>query len=248
MSGFLAIYRREMLSLWVSPLAWILLFVFLVIQGVSFYLMVEHFANFDGATIDYGPVAAYFGQSIFIPISLIILCPALTMRLFAEERRSGTIETLLTAPVSPWGVVLGKYLATLTTYVLIWAPTLLYVIILRKTGTVDWPVVGASYLGLLGIGAAYLAVGMLMSALSKSQLISLILSLLLIFGLFILGIGEYVFPPGPLRDVCGHVSVFSQLVDFSKGIVDLRRVVFDLTLMGLPLFLTARIVDSWRWD
>lgn len=248
MNGFVAIYRREMLSLWVSPLAWVLLFVFLIIQGVSFYLMVQHFANFSGATIDYGPVAAYFGQSIFIPISLIILCPALTMRLFAEERRAGTIETLMTAPVTPWGVVLGKYLATLTTYVLIWAPTLLYVVILRKTGTVDWPLVGSSYLGVFGIGAGYLAIGMLMSALTKSQLIALILSLLFIFGLFILGIGEYVFQPGPLRDACAHVSVFSQLVDFSKGIVDLRRIVFDLTLAGLPLFLTARVVDSWRWD
>lgn len=248
MSGLVAIYRREMLSLWVSPLAWVLLFVFLLIQGVSFYLMVQHFANFSGASMDYGPVAAYFGQSIFIPMSLIVLCPALTMRLFAEERRSGTIEALMTAPVSPLGVVLGKYLATLTTYLLMWAPTLLYVVILRKTGTVDWPVVGASYLGLLGIGAGYLAIGMLMSAVSKSQLIALILSLLFIFGLFILGIGEYVFEPGPLRDACAHVSVFSQLVDFSKGIIDLRRLVFDLSLVLLPLFLTARVVDSWRLD
>lgn len=248
MSGLLAIYRREMLSLWVTPLAWVLLFVFLMIQGVSFYLMVQHFTNFSGGSIDYGPVAAYFGQSIFIPMSLIILCPALTMRLFAEERRSGTIEALMTAPVTAVSVVLGKYFATLTTYALIWAPTLLYVVILRKTGTVDWWVVASSYLGLFAIGSAYISVGMLMSALSKSQLMALILSLLFVFGLFILGIGEYVFEPGPLRDLCAHVSVFSQMVDFSKGIVDARRLVFDLTLAGLPLFLTVRVVDSWRWD
>jgi ABC-2 type transport system permease protein len=169
------------------------------------------------------------------------------MRLFAEERRSGTIEPLLTAPVTAPGVVLGKYVATLTTYALVWAPTLLYIVILRRTGDVDWGVVGSSYLGLFAIGASYLAIGTLMSALTKSQLIALMLTIFVLFGLFVMGIGEYIFEPGPLRDISAHVSMASQMEDFSKGIVDLRRVVFDLSLVGLSLFLTVRVVDSWRW-
>ena len=247
MSGFYAVYRREMLALWVTPLAWLLLFVFLLLQGISFYSLVVHFTNLTDLSIDHGPVQAYFGESIFLLISLLLVCPALTMRVFAEERKSGTIETLLTAPVTPASVVLAKYLATLSTYVLIWLPTLLYIVILRKTGQIDWHVVASSYLGVLGIGAGYLAIGGLMSALTKSQLLSLMLTFLVLFGLFILGIGEYIFEPGRLRDICSHVSVLSQMSDFSKGIVDLRRVVFDLTLVGLPLYATVRVVDSWRW-
>lgn len=247
MSGTLPIFRREMLSLWVTPLAWVLLVVFLLIQGLSFYSIVVHVSSMTSASIDSGPVQAYFGQSIFLLVSLLLVCPALTMRVFAEERRSGTIEALLTAPVTPAGVVFGKYLATLATYVAMWLPTLLYILILRNTGQVDWRVVGSSYLGVFGVGAGYLAVGTLMSAMTRSQLTAFVLTMLVIFGLFILGIGEYVFDAGPLRDVSTHVSVLSQMDEMSKGIVDLRRLVFDGTLVALPLFVTVRVVDSWRW-
>ncbi len=247
MTGFWPIYRREMLSLWVTPMAWVLLTVFLFLQGLSFYWIVRHLSTLAELSVDSGPLQSYFGQSIFLIISLLLLCPPLTMRLFAEETRSGTIESLMTAPVSATGVVAGKYLAVLTTYVLMWAPTVLYVVILRKTGEVDWPVVGASYLGVLGIGAGYLALGTLMSAMTRSQLVALILTVVCSFGLFIFGIGEYIFDPGPLRQFCAHVSVFTQMDEFSKGIVDLRRIVFYATLVGLPLFVTVRVVDSWRW-
>jgi ABC-2 type transport system permease protein len=236
-----------MLALWVTPLAWVLLVAFLLIQGLSFYSIVLHITSMAEVSIDNGPVQAYFGQSIFVIISLLLVCPALTMRVFAEERRSGTIETLLTAPVTPAAVVIGKYLAALTTYVAIWAPTLLYIVILRNTGSVDWKVVGSSYLGVFGVGAAYLAVGTLMSAMTRSQLLALMLSVLVQFGLFILGIGEYIFEPGLLHSISSHVSVLTQMDEFSKGIVDLRRLVFDGTLVALPLFVTVRVVDSWRW-
>jgi ABC-2 type transport system permease protein len=247
MTGFWPIYRRELLGLWVTPLAWVLLTVFLFLQGLSFYWIVRHLSTLADLSVDSGPIQSYFGQSIFLIISLLLLCPALTMRLFAEEKRSGTIESLMTAPVGATGVVAGKYLAVLTTYVLMWAPTVLYAVILRKTGEVDWPVVGASYLGVLGIGAGYLALGTLMSAMTRSQLVALILTVVCSFGLFIFGIGEYIFDPGPLRQFCAHVSVFTQMDEFSKGIVDLRRIVFYATLVWLPLFVTVRVVDSWRW-
>ena len=247
MSGLFAIYRREMLSLWVTPLAWALLVVFLLIQGLSFYSIVVHVSNLPAASIDNGPVQAYFGQSIFLLVSLLLVCPALTMRVFAEERRSGTIETLLTAPVTPAGVVLGKYLASFSTYLLLWAPTVLYILILRNTGQVDWRVVGSSYLGVVGVGAGYLAIGTLMSAMTRSQLVAFLLTMLVQFGLFILGIGEYIFEPGFLRDLSVHVSVLSQMDEMAKGVVDLRRLVFDGSLAILPLFVTVRVVDSWRW-
>jgi ABC-2 type transport system permease protein len=247
-TGLLAIYRREMSSLWLTPLAWVLLTVFLLLEGTIFYSIVVHFTTLPELSVDTGPVQAFFGQeSILLLLTLILLCPALTMRSFAEEKRSGTIETLLTAPVTPLSVVLGKYLAVLSTYALIWLPTVLYVVILRKTGSVDWHVVGTSYLGLFAVGASYLAIGTLMSAMTRSQLVALLLTLLFVFGLFVMGVGEYVFDQGLFHDICAHVSMASQMEDFSKGIIDSKRVVFDSSLVITCLFFTVRVVDSWRW-
>jgi ABC-2 type transport system permease protein len=247
MTGFFAVFRREMLSLWVTPLAWVLLGVFLLLQGGIFYSILAHFASFAELSVDAGPLGAYFGQSsIFLLMTLLLVCPALSMRTLAEERRSGTIETLLTAPVGSTGVVLGKYAAALSTYVLIWLPTLLYVVILRKTGTVDWLVVLSSYLGLFLVGAQYLSIGVFASALSKSQFVALLVTVLIQFGLFVLGIGEYIFDPGLLRDLCAYVSLSGHMEDFSKGIVDTRRVLYDVSLAIFCLFLTVRVVDSWR--
>ena len=247
MSGFTAIFRRGMLSLWGTPLAWVLLTVFLILQGGIFYSMLVHFASFTDLSVDDGPLGAYFGQnSVFLLMTLLLVCPALTMRLLAEERRSGTIEGLMTAPVGSAGVVLGKYAAALMTYVIIWLPTVLYVVILRKTGSVDWLVMLSSYLGIFLIGAQYLAIGILSSSLSKSQFVALLITVLIQFGLFVLGVGEYIFDPGVFHDVCAYVSLSGHMEDFSKGIVDTRRLLYDGTLAAFCLFLTVRVVDSWR--
>ena len=248
MTGIWVIYRRELLSLWVTPLAWVLVSVFLLLQGAIYYSIVSHFSSIPELGIDYGPVQAYFGQTVFVLVSLLVLCHALTMRTIAEERRSGTLEMLLTAPVTATGLVLGKYLAVLTTYLLMWAPTVLYLVILRDTGTVDWQVVAASYLGIAAIGSGYLAVGVLMSAVTKSQLIAVLLTMLVAFGLFVLGVGQYVFEPGLAHSLSSYVALQDQLEELSRGIVDMRRLVFDLSLVALPLFVAVRIVDSWRWE
>ena len=112
MNGTVAIFKREMLSLWVTPLAWLVAFAFLLLQGISFYLVVDHFTHFASASLDQGPVQRYFG-SLFMPLSLLLICPALTMGSLAEERRRGTIEALLTTPATSLAVVLAKYLAAL---------------------------------------------------------------------------------------------------------------------------------------
>jgi len=246
-SGFWSVLKREVFSLFVTPTAWVLIVVFLVIQGFHFYGLVHHFAQGADPSVDEGPVQAFFGGSIFFFMPLVLLCPGMTMRLFAEERRSGTIETLLTAPVGSAGVVLGKFAAALTAYVAMWAPTALYLVVLHRASDVDWRVVGTSYLGVLLVGGSYLAVGTLMSALTDNQLTALVLSSLVILGLFVVGIGELVFDAGPLQDACAYVSAWGQMAELSKGIVDSRRIVFDLTLVVLPLFVTVRVVDAWRW-
>jgi ABC-2 type transport system permease protein len=245
--GFLAVFKRELFSLFVTPTAWVLIAVFLLIQGFHFYGMVLHFAQNAELSVDQGPVQAFFGESILFYLPLILLCPGMTMRLFAEERRAGTIETLLTAPVTSTAVVLGKYAAALLTYFVMWLPTVLYIVILRGSGDVDWHVVGTSYLGVALVGAGYLAIGTLMSAMTQSQLMAIVLSALVILGLFMIGIGEFIFEPGLAHDICAYVSVWGQMSELSKGIVDSRRLVLDLSLVVLPLFVTVRAVDAWRW-
>jgi ABC-2 type transport system permease protein len=246
--AFWPLFKRELFAFFVTPLAWVLICVFLIVQGMHFFLLVDNFARQPEVTSDQTIVQAFFGNTVLLYIVILLLLPPMTMRLFAEERRSGTIEPLMTAPVSSLSVVLAKYAAVLTTYVAMWMPTILYLVILRRTGDIDWHVAGASYLGVTLVGAGYLSIGLMMSAITKSQLLAFILTALVLLGFFILGIGEFVTPEGTtIHELCVHVSVWAQMNDFATGIVDSRRLVFDGTLILLPLFVTTRIVDSWRW-
>jgi ABC-2 type transport system permease protein len=239
---------RELLSFFVTPLAWVLLCVFLLIQGLHFQLLVEHFAQRDLVS-DQTPLQAFFGNTVFFYVVLFLFAPALTMRLFAEERRSGTLEPLVTAPVTSAGIVLGKYAATVTTYAAMWLPTLLYVVVLARSGPLDSGAVIASYVGVIIVGAGYLAVGLLMSALTSSQLVALLLTSAVVLGLFILGIfGEYFARDGTfLHDLSTHVSVWAQMNDFASGVIDTRRLVFSGTLIVVPLFAAVRALEASRW-
>jgi ABC-2 type transport system permease protein len=248
MRGLVPVFKRELFSLFVTPLAWVLGTAFLLLQGLHFYLIVTHFATQPELAVDAGPVESFFGQTVLLYLPLLFVCPVLTMRLFAEERRSGTIEPLLTAPVSTAGVVLGKYLAVLVTYVAMWLPTLGYMVLADRFGAVDWRVVGAGYLAVLGIGAGCLAIGTLTSALTRSQLSAAVLSALCILGLFMFGMGEFVLDEGAARELAAYVSVWGQMNELSRGIADSRRLLLDATLVLLPLFITVRAVDAWRFE
>ncbi|MBK8255331.1 MAG: ABC transporter permease subunit [Polyangiaceae bacterium] len=247
MSGFLAVLKREVLSLFVTPLAWIAISSFLLVQGIHFFWLVRHFSNQQQIAADGGPVQAFFGGTIFLYLPLLFICPLLTMRLFAEERRSGTIEALMTAPVGSAGIVLAKYAASLVAYTSMWAPTVLYMVFVSKTGDIDTRVMGSSYLAIFLVGAGYLAVGTMTSAFSKSQVVAAVLSAMALIALFLIGIGEFIFLDGPVREVCSYVSVWTQMGEFSQGIIDLRRLVWNGTVILLPLFVTVRAVDAWRW-
>jgi ABC-2 type transport system permease protein len=248
MRSFWPIYKRELFAFFVTPLAWVLLTVFLIVQGMHFFLLVDHFANVGQQLSDQTPLQAFFGNTVLLYLVLFLLVPPMTMRLFAEERRSGTIESLMTAPVSSVAVVLAKYAAVVTTYVAMWVPTVLYLVILRQTGDLDWGVAASAYIGVLLVGAGYLALGLLMSAITKSQFLALVLTALVVLGLFILGVGEFVTREGTLmHEICAHVSVWAHMNDFASGVIDSRRLVFYGSMIALPLFVTVRAVDAWRW-
>lgn len=248
MRSFWPIYKRELFAFFVTPLAWVLITVFLLVQGMHFFLIIDSFATMGSQMGDQTPLQSFFGSTVLPYLVLFLLVPPMTMRLFAEERRSGTIETLMTAPVSSAAVVLSKWGAAVTTYAAMWSPTALYLVILGRTGDVDWHVAASAYLGLFLIGSGYLSVGLLMSALTKSQFLAFILTVMVVLALFILGVGEFVTRDGTLlHDVCSHVSVWGHMNDFASGIVDSRRLVFYGTMTALPLFVATRAVDAWRW-
>lgn len=248
MTSFWPLFKRELFAFFVTPLAWVLITAFLVVQGMHFFLLVDHFASAGNQISDQTPLQSFFGNTVLLYLVLFLLVPPMTMRLFAEERRSGTIETLMTAPVSSLAVVLSKYLAAVTTYAAMWLPSALYLVILRQTGDIDWKAAGAAYLGVFMVGASYLSLGLLMSAITKSQFLALVLTALVILVLFIMGVGEFVTREGTtLHDLCAHVSVWAHMNDFASGVIDSRRLVFYGSVIVVPLFATVRAVDMWRW-
>jgi ABC-2 type transport system permease protein len=247
-SGFFPLFKRELFAFFVTPLAWVLIVVFLVLQGMHFFLVVDSFASAAAGMSDQTPLQAFFGNTVLLYVVLFLLVPPMTMRLFAEERRSGTIEPLLTAPVSSSAVVLAKFCAALATYIAMWVPTLLYIVILRRTGEVDLQVAASSYLGVVLVGAGYLALGLLASALTKSPFIALVVTALLLLALFIIGLGEFVTRDGTtVHAIASHVSVWAQMNELASGVIDSRRLVWDASLIALPLFVAVRVVDTWRW-
>ncbi len=249
MTGFFPILKRELFAFFVTPLAWVLVTVFLFVQGLHFFLIVDHFSSQPQAAAVQSPLEAFFGNTVLLYLVLFLLVPPLTMRLFAEERRSGTIETLLTAPTTPAAVVLAKYAAAMIAYAFMWAPTALYVVILRRTGEIDMRVVAATYGGILLVGAAYIAVGLFASAITRSQFIAFLLTAAVMLALFVVGVAEFVAPEGStMHAVSVHVSVWAHMNELASGVVDSRRLVFYGTLTVVPLFATARLVDAWRWS
>jgi ABC-2 type transport system permease protein len=248
MTGFCATLRREFAGLWLTPLAWILLFALLVLQGAAFVSIVANFAASTELGLEVGPLQAFYGQSVFVPLSFLFLCPTLTMRSFAEERRSGTIENLLSAPVDIKAIVLGKFAAALITFVLLWLPSVAYPLILRQVADIDWHTVAASYLGIYALGAGFLAMGILCSVVARSQFVALVLTTAVVLLVLFFGTAEYAVGDGWLRLLCDQVAIQSQLTEMSQGIISLRRVAFDATLIVLPLFLSTRVVGAWRWS
>ncbi len=247
MSGFWPILKRELLALFVTPTAWIITAAFLALEGLFFWFVLQSFAVQQDVLVGMGPAEVFFGQSSFFHFPLMLVCPVLTMRIFSEERRSGTIEALLTAPVSAAGVVLGKFVAALVVFVAMWAPTALYLVILSSYGELDWRVIGTAYLGVLLIGASYLSVGTLASSMTTSQLTAAISAAVFVMVIFLAGYGGQLLGDGWVREASEHISVSALMHEVSRGLIDSRRLVFWLSFIVVPLFATVRVVESWRW-
>jgi ABC-2 type transport system permease protein len=237
--------KRELGAFFVSPLAYVVLTSWLVWNGVVFWVLAQFYARNAVSSGASTPLSGFFGGSALFFIPLLVFVPVLTMRLIAAEKQSGTLETLMTAPVSEGAVILGKYSASLIVWCVLWAPTVIYAWIMSQHGSVDWGATMASYFGVFCLGAYFMAVGLLMSVLAPNQIIAAVLSFVALGVLFTIGIGEFVLD-GAAREVCAYVSMWGHMQSFSKGVVDTRYLVFDLSVAVLAVGLSIGALKARR--
>ncbi len=250
MTGFWPLLKRELWAYFVTPLGWVALTVFLLLQGWHFALVVDHVAAQSaqaGQQTEMSLVSGFFGSTVFLYLILFLLIPPLTMRTFAEERRQGTIDLLLTAPVTNAAMVGAKYCGALIVYLSWWIPTVLYLGIAKQVTAIDWQVVASCYLGVALVGAAYIALGVLASALSRNVFSALLSTVLVVLGLFLFGAVELVTKEGAiLHKAARYASIWAHMSELSLGVIDTRRLVFYGSLSLLSLFLTTQVVAAWR--
>jgi ABC-2 type transport system permease protein len=241
-----AIVRRELIAYFSSPLAYIVMTAFLLMQGYIFYLIVSFLNNPQTPAMT--PLRLFFGGTIFFWLFLLFVVPVITMRLIAEERRSGTIEVLLTSPVTEAQVILGKFAAAMAFYIALWLPTVIYVVVLNRHSEIDLGPVLSGYLGVLLLGFLFLSVGTLASTFTDNQLIAAIIAFAAMIALFSLGlVDQLLISSSPIKTALAQMNLWTQMDDFAKGIVDTRHVVYQLSAGALFLFIATKSLEVKKW-
>lgn len=249
MRKFLILWRREVAVYFRSPAAYVILFFFLLLTGFNFWFVLQ--------AMNRGPssvsvVEAYF-NTVFFWFGFVLPFPLITMRLFAEEYKLGTIESLMTAPVRDSQVLLAKYFSAVFFYAVLWLPSLLYFAVFQWQTRLPAAAAPASYLGayamLLLIGLLYLAIGCLASALTRNQVVAAIISFATIVILFSWSYFTRFFPnvSPALRDLTDYLSPIQHMALFSQGLFDTRPVVLYLSATAMVLFFTFQVFQSRRW-
>lgn len=255
MRPLLAIFRREFTLYFVSPIGYIVLIVFLLVTGFNFSAGLVQFAAFARASnqglAEGTPVNVNLQllNPLFFNMAFTVLfvVPLLTMRLFAEERRQGSLELLLTYPVSDLEVVLGKYLAALALYGLMLAGTLWSVVALFSLGSPDPGPVVSGYLGLFLYGAALISIGMMLSALTENQIVAGVLTFFVYLVLWLLN-GVATTLPRATAAVVNFISVTDHFQALSQGVVDSADLIYFASLIAFGLYLSLTIVAAQRWS
>jgi ABC-2 type transport system permease protein len=181
-----------------------------------------------------------------VTILLLFVMPMITMRAYAEEKRSGTIELLLTSPLSDAEIILGKFLGALLLWCVMLAVSLLHLALLYAYGRPEWKPIVTAYLGLVLMGGCFISVGLFISSLTKNQIVAAVVTFAVFLFLWIITwIGSF---SGPTVDkVTQYLSIVDQFDDFAKGVIDTSHLIYYVSFIGFGLFLTAKSVDSERW-
>jgi ABC-2 type transport system permease protein len=249
MRRFSTLLGREVSHYFHQPLAYVVLFCFLLLTAFNFHTGLSALNRETGPTT---MVEAFF-NSILFWFPLVLIFPLLTMRLFSEEYKLGTIESLMTAPVRDWQVVLAKFLGAVVFYVVLWTPTVLYFVLFGLVADRPAATAVSSYFGAYGIvllvGLFYLAIGCLASALTQNQIVAAIVAYALICGMFFLNLLALLFPSTApfLQELTYYFATTEHMAEFSRGLLDSRPVVFYLSMTAFTLFLTLHVFQYRRW-
>ncbi|MBW1704513.1 MAG: ABC transporter permease subunit [Deltaproteobacteria bacterium] len=254
MRAIVAIFKKEMSITFASPIFYAAAFIFLVLSGYFFYSNTAYFGMLSLQAMS-NPMLAerlnltdmvvkpFFGD---LSVILLLMTPLITMRLYAEEKKTGTIELLFTYPISNLAVLTGKFCATLLVLITMLAGTIPYLIILESFGTLEWGVVISGYFGVILMGGSFIALGTFTSSLTENQIVAAVMSFgaLLLFWVF--GWAGAITGPASGR-ILEHISIIKHLDSFARGLIDSRDVIFYLLFIFFWLFLTLRFLNSRYW-
>jgi ABC-2 type transport system permease protein len=248
----LAIANKELRSYFASPIAYVIIGLFALLFGWFFYVYLTFFVQRSTGMAQFGGGATNINQDMIryvlmnSAVIILFVMPMITMRTYAEEKRSGTIELLLTSPLRDVEIILGKFFGAMGLYASMLLVTLLYMGILFIYGNPEWRPIAAGYLGLLLMGGCFISVGLLISSLTKNQIVAGVLTFAVFLMLWVVNwIGDQ---SGPVtRTIVNYLSIVDHFDDFARGIIDTKHVVYYLSFITFGLFLTAKSVDSERW-
>jgi ABC-2 type transport system permease protein len=253
MTNILAIAQKELRSYFASPIAYIVIGFWALLYGYFYASLLAYFvrqsmqmSQFGGAqpvNINEQMIRLLFQN---VTILILFLLPAITMRAYSEEKRSGTIELLLTSPVTDLQIILGKFFGAMALYAAMLAVTVIHIAILFYFGNPEWKPIVTTYLGLMLFGGCFISVGLLISSLTKNQIVAFVASLGVFLLLWIIDwMGSFTGPT--VSSVLTYVSIIGHLEDFTKGVLDTTHLIYYLSFISFGLFLTAKSVDTERW-
>ena len=249
MSVFRALVRRELSAFFQGPTGFIIIAAVMFLIGLGF-LVVLSGLNGEATPM---PVTQVFYGTYFFWVILLLIAPVITMRSFAMERASGTYESLMTAPVGDWQVVLSKFAGALIFYMILWVPLLICSIVVRfyvgESAVLGLGTMFTSALGILMVGCLYMSIGCFASALTRNQAVAAVSGFALGAALFFTGFFSYFAGDRTdwLSQLARYISLANHMESFTRGVIDLGAIVFFLSLTGLFLYLTHKVVESRRW-
>jgi ABC-2 type transport system permease protein len=252
MRNILAIAQRELNAYFSSPIGYVLIGFFSLIYGYFYYAGLL-FVDRQNMQAGMNPNQTMnINQMLIGPtlmnttVIMLFLFPLITMRTYSEEKRSGTIELLLTSPITDVQIILGKFLGAMLLYAAMLAVTMIHMAVLFIYGNPEWKPIVTGYLGLLLMGGCFLSVGLFISSLTKNQIVAAMATFAVFLMLWVINwIGQFVGPT--MQSVLAYLSLTEHYDDFAKGIIDTKHLIYYASFMAFGLFLTAKSVDSERW-
>ena len=249
MSVFRALVRRELSAFFQGPTGFIIIAAVMFLIGLGFVVVLS---GLNGEATPM-PVTQIFYGTYFFWVILLLIAPVITMRSFAMERASGTYESLMTAPIGDWQVVLSKFAGALIFYIILWVPLLICSVVVRfyvgESAVLGLGTMFTSALGILMVGCLYMSIGCFASALTRNQAVAAVSGFALGAALFFTGFFSYFAGDRTdwLSQLARHISLANHMESLTRGVVDLGAIVFFLSLTGLFLYLTHKVVESRRW-